>query len=105
MAARRCRQSPAGLRPLSDFSLVMNFPRIRSLPIAPELHAEPKARGYEGEACPECMNFTLVQSGTCVKHDTCGSTTGCPAAEAAEWQAPRHCTGVAPGKVVPLTLP
>jgi ribonucleoside-diphosphate reductase alpha chain len=39
--------------------------------------AEAKARGYEGEACPECMNFTLVRNGTCMKCDTCGSTTGC----------------------------
>ena len=39
--------------------------------------AEAKARGYEGEACPECGNFTLVRNGTCMKCDTCGSTTGC----------------------------
>jgi ribonucleoside-diphosphate reductase alpha chain len=40
---------------------------------------EPAARirGYEGEACPECANFTLVRNGTCLKCDTCGSTTGC----------------------------
>jgi ribonucleoside-diphosphate reductase alpha chain len=42
-----------------------------------ERRAEAKARGYEGEACPECMNFTLVRNGTCMKCDTCGSTTGC----------------------------
>ena len=33
--------------------------------------------GYVGEACPECANFTLVRNGTCLKCDTCGSTTGC----------------------------
>lgn len=32
---------------------------------------------FEGEACPECANFTLVRNGTCLKCDTCGSTTGC----------------------------
>jgi ribonucleoside-diphosphate reductase alpha chain len=42
-----------------------------------ERRAEAKARSYEGEACPECMNFTLVRNGTCMKCDTCGSTTGC----------------------------
>ncbi len=42
-----------------------------------ERRAEAKARGYEGEACPECMNFTLVRNGTCMKCDTCGGTTGC----------------------------
>ncbi|MCA0405552.1 MAG: vitamin B12-dependent ribonucleotide reductase [Proteobacteria bacterium] len=36
-----------------------------------------KMKGYVGEACPECMNFTLVRNGTCLKCDTCGSTTGC----------------------------
>ena len=45
--------------------------------IAAERRAEAKARGYEGEACPECFNFTLVRNGTCMKCDTCGSTTGC----------------------------
>jgi ribonucleoside-diphosphate reductase alpha chain len=39
--------------------------------------AEAKAKGYEGEMCTECMNFTLVRNGTCLKCDTCGSTTGC----------------------------
>ena len=28
--------------------------------------------GYEGEACGECGNFTLVRNGTCMKCDTCG---------------------------------
>jgi ribonucleoside-diphosphate reductase alpha chain len=39
--------------------------------------AEAKAKGYEGEACGECGNFTLVRNGTCLKCETCGSTTGC----------------------------
>ncbi|NNM72427.1 vitamin B12-dependent ribonucleotide reductase [Enterovirga aerilata] len=38
---------------------------------------EARMKGYEGEACPECANFTLVRNGTCLKCDTCGSTTGC----------------------------
>jgi ribonucleoside-diphosphate reductase alpha chain len=42
-----------------------------------ERRAEARARGYEGEACGECQNFTLVRNGTCMKCDTCGSTTGC----------------------------
>jgi ribonucleoside-diphosphate reductase alpha chain len=39
--------------------------------------AEAKAKGYVGESCSECGNFTLVRNGTCLKCDTCGSTTGC----------------------------
>ena len=42
-----------------------------------EARAEARARGYEGEACPECMNFTMVRNGTCLKCETCGGTTGC----------------------------
>jgi ribonucleoside-diphosphate reductase alpha chain len=36
-----------------------------------------RMKGYVGEACGECGNFTLVRNGTCLKCDTCGSTTGC----------------------------
>jgi ribonucleoside-diphosphate reductase alpha chain len=39
--------------------------------------AEAKAKGYIGEACTECGNFSLIRNGTCLKCDTCGSTTGC----------------------------
>ena len=42
-----------------------------------ERRAEARMKGYVGEACPECANFTLVRNGTCLKCDTCGSTTGC----------------------------
>ncbi len=42
-----------------------------------ERRAEARAKGYEGEMCGECGNFTLVRNGTCMKCDTCGSTTGC----------------------------
>jgi ribonucleoside-diphosphate reductase alpha chain len=44
---------------------------------AAEKRAEARAKGYEGEACGECGNFTLVRNGTCMKCDTCGSTSGC----------------------------
>ena len=36
-----------------------------------------RARGYVGDACDECGNFTLVRNGTCLKCVTCGGTTGC----------------------------
>ena len=39
---------------------------------AAEKRAEAKAQGYEGEACGECGNFTLVRNGTCMKCNTCG---------------------------------
>jgi ribonucleoside-diphosphate reductase alpha chain len=39
--------------------------------------AEARMKGYTGESCTECNNFTLVRNGTCLKCDTCGATTGC----------------------------
>jgi ribonucleoside-diphosphate reductase alpha chain len=51
--------------------------RAHAKATAAEKRAEAKARGYEGEACGECGNFTLVRNGTCMKCDTCGGTTGC----------------------------
>ena len=42
-----------------------------------EKRAEARMKGYVGEACPECGNFTMVRNGTCLKCDTCGATTGC----------------------------
>ncbi|MFK7791632.1 MAG: vitamin B12-dependent ribonucleotide reductase [Devosiaceae bacterium] len=36
-----------------------------------------RMKGYEGENCGECGNFTMVRNGTCLKCDTCGSTSGC----------------------------
>jgi ribonucleoside-diphosphate reductase alpha chain len=44
---------------------------------AAERRAEAKAKGYEGDSCGECGNFTLVRNGTCMKCDSCGGTSGC----------------------------
>ncbi|WP_119462309.1 vitamin B12-dependent ribonucleotide reductase [Rhodospirillaceae bacterium SYSU D60014] len=38
---------------------------------------EARLKGYEGDACGECGNFTLVRNGTCLKCATCGGTSGC----------------------------
>ena len=39
--------------------------------------AEARLKGYEGDACGSCGNFTLLRNGTCLKCDTCGGTSGC----------------------------
>jgi ribonucleoside-diphosphate reductase alpha chain len=36
-----------------------------------------KMQGYEGDACGDCGNYTLVRNGTCMKCNTCGATSGC----------------------------
>jgi ribonucleoside-diphosphate reductase alpha chain len=51
--------------------------RAEAKALAAEKRAEAKAQGYEGEACGECGNFTLIRNGTCLKCNTCGGTTGC----------------------------
>jgi len=38
---------------------------------------EARAKGYEGDACHDCGNFTMVRNGTCLKCDSCGATSGC----------------------------
>ncbi len=44
---------------------------------ATDRRLEARMKGYEGESCSECGNFTMVRNGTCLKCDTCGSTSGC----------------------------
>ncbi len=70
-----------------DFSAeadVSRAPNAAALPV--EESAEPdvaeqvalaRLKGYEGESCGECGNFTMVRNGTCLKCDTCGATSGC----------------------------
>jgi ribonucleoside-diphosphate reductase alpha chain len=36
-----------------------------------------KLKGYEGDPCTACGSFTLLRNGSCMKCDTCGTTTGC----------------------------
>ncbi len=38
---------------------------------------EARNLGYTGDICPECQSMTMVRNGTCLKCQTCGSTTGC----------------------------
>jgi ribonucleoside-diphosphate reductase alpha chain len=36
-----------------------------------------RIKGYEGDSCEECGNFTLIRNLTCLKCDTCGATSRC----------------------------
>ena len=38
---------------------------------------EARIKGYEGDPCPECGALTLVRNGSCLKCDSCGTTSGC----------------------------
>lgn len=54
---------------VSDISASRNDASMKS--------ALARMKGYEGDACSDCGNFTMVRNGTCLKCDTCGSTSGC----------------------------
>ena len=45
--------------------------------VAMDARAKARMQGYEGEACGDCGNYTLVRNGTCMKCNTCGATSGC----------------------------
>jgi len=71
-------ESEAKLSPAGKLEVINEVDaRQHAQTAASEKRAEARAKGYEGEACGECGNFTLVRNGTCMKCDTCGSTTGC----------------------------
>jgi len=36
-----------------------------------------RIKGYEGDPCAECGQFTMVRNGTCLKCLSCGATSGC----------------------------
>ena len=56
---------PLGVSPMPEGDLRLE--RIRAA----------RMKGYEGDSCAECGNFTLIRNGTCLKCDTCGATSGC----------------------------
>jgi ribonucleoside-diphosphate reductase alpha chain len=38
---------------------------------------EARTKGYTGDTCTECGSFEMVRNGSCLKCNSCGSTTGC----------------------------
>jgi ribonucleoside-diphosphate reductase alpha chain len=55
----------------------LGFATPAAQPSQSERRAEAIMKGYVGDSCGECGNFTLVRNGTCLKCNTCGATTGC----------------------------
>jgi ribonucleoside-diphosphate reductase alpha chain len=64
-----------------DQPRLVDQPRLADQPRPEESEvlkiAQARIKGYEGDPCPSCGSFTLVRNGTCMKCNTCGSTTGC----------------------------
>ncbi|GGC70119.1 vitamin B12-dependent ribonucleotide reductase [Chelatococcus reniformis] len=67
-------EAEAAISPALHFSAPAS---ARATDGAANRRKEALMKGYQGDACGECGNFTLVRNGTCLKCDTCGSTTGC----------------------------
>ena len=67
--------------PVSETVTLAAELRATTALVAPDSRIEQiraaRMKGYEGDSCGECGNFTLVRNGTCLKCDTCGSTSGC----------------------------
>jgi len=36
-----------------------------------------RLKGFEGDPCYECGQFTMVRNGTCLRCVSCGATSGC----------------------------
>ena len=53
---------------------VLDIPKKHATPSKAE---EARIKGYEGESCTNCSQFTLVRNGSCLKCITCGETSGC----------------------------
>jgi ribonucleoside-diphosphate reductase alpha chain len=58
-------------------AVAMSTTTVASGAVNLDARTKAKMQGYEGEACGECGNYTLVRNGTCMKCNTCGGTSGC----------------------------
>jgi ribonucleoside-diphosphate reductase alpha chain len=68
-----------GLAPVSEgaAAVAVATTAVASGSVQIDARTKAKMQGYEGEACGECGNYTLVRNGTCMKCNTCGATSGC----------------------------
>jgi len=57
--------------------IAMEIEPVKTVDVRLEQIKAARMKGYEGDSCGECGNFTLVRNGTCLKCDTCGGTSGC----------------------------
>jgi ribonucleoside-diphosphate reductase alpha chain len=77
MAATVAETSP---EPQAVLELIATSQEAGGVPTQHRLHQRvqiARLRGYEGDMCAECGQFTMVRNGTCLKCDTCGATSGC----------------------------
>jgi ribonucleoside-diphosphate reductase alpha chain len=69
--------SPEGRGGPSTIAAVTSTTAVATGTVSMDAATRARMQGYEGEACGECGNYTLVRNGTCMKCNTCGATSGC----------------------------
>jgi ribonucleoside-diphosphate reductase alpha chain len=69
--------SPEGRGGSSTVAAVASTTAVATGTVSMDAATRARMQGYEGEACGECGNYTLVRNGTCMKCNTCGATSGC----------------------------
>ena len=84
---KRLPQELMSLKPSADtapmaLDVTMNADAVATAAVSAPVttldeRTKAKMQGYEGEACGDCGNYTLVRNGTCMKCNTCGATSGC----------------------------
>ena len=77
---RASARRAGGARGGRDAAVALARPEGQEAPAASgdrDALTQARSKGYEGEACGDCGNFTLVRNGTCMKCVTCGATSGC----------------------------
>lgn len=62
---------------VGNVSAISSTTSIPASATSMDARTKAKMQGYEGEACNDCGNYTLVRNGTCMKCNTCGGTSGC----------------------------
>jgi ribonucleoside-diphosphate reductase alpha chain len=74
-AGARPAAPPATVRVAAPVSGGSGQPLAELRALSPAAMA--RLKGYEGDPCGDCGQFTMVRNGTCLKCITCGTTTGC----------------------------
>jgi ribonucleoside-diphosphate reductase alpha chain len=69
-ASADAAHDPTGTRPAEPAAVAAPTATIDAR------RSEAQLKGYEGEACGSCGNFTMKRSGTCLSCDSCGSSNG-----------------------------
>ena len=76
-AAEMPAESAVGATEMSSAAAMVSVAATATTNVMHERVRAARTKGYEGDACGECGNFTLVRNGTCMKCVTCGATSGC----------------------------